>query len=159
MGNFQGHVETTSEVGPVECWSLLSFHEARRVPPRCENHPADFLATFKFRPTGGSLYKSVGFTFDTTEARESLVYLSAHAPGPKLQIAYGKANQYAYPTAGAQARAVKLGDALNFQRRAAGALDLRAHLVQEMREVFDLEGIPLRFLLRKSKNPYGEKED
>ena len=58
-------------------------------------HPADFVATFKFRPTGGATYKSVGFTFDTTEARESLVYLSAHAPGPKLQIAYGKANQYA----------------------------------------------------------------
>ena len=74
------------------------------------DHPADFVATFKFRPTGGSVYKSVGFTFDTTDARESLVYLSAHAPGPKLQIAYGKANQYAYPPSGTQPRAVKLGE-------------------------------------------------
>ncbi|MFM8469418.1 MAG: PSD1 and planctomycete cytochrome C domain-containing protein [Limisphaerales bacterium] len=86
------------------------------------DHPADFLATFKFRPTGGSVYKSVGFTFDTTEARESLVYLSAHAPGPKLQIAYGKANQYAYPPAGTQARAVKLGETYEITIRVRGSL-------------------------------------
>jgi len=86
------------------------------------DHPADFVATFKFRPTGGATYKSVGFTFDTTEARESLVYLSAHAPGPKLQIAYGKANQYAYPTAGAQARAVKLGETYEVTVRVRGPL-------------------------------------
>ena len=86
------------------------------------DHPADFIATFKFRPTGGSLYKSVGFTFDTTDSRESLVYLSAHAAGPKLQIAYGKANQYAYPPAGTQARAVKLGETYELTVRVRGAL-------------------------------------
>ena len=86
------------------------------------DHPADFLATFKFRPTGGATYKSVGFTFDTTYARESLVYLSAHASGPKLQIAYGKANQYAYPPAGMQSRAVKLGDTYEVTIRVRGSL-------------------------------------
>ncbi len=33
------------------------------------------------------------------------------------------------------------------------------YLAGSMREVFDLEGIPLRFLLRKSRNPYDDKED
>lgn len=86
------------------------------------DHPADFQATIKFKPTGGSVYKSVGFTFDTTDARESLVYLSAHAPGPKLQIAFGKANQYAYPTAGMQTRAVKLGETYELTVRVRGPL-------------------------------------
>ncbi|PAW79735.1 MAG: hypothetical protein B9S33_18905, partial [Pedosphaera sp. Tous-C6FEB] len=86
------------------------------------DHPADFLASFKFRPTGGAIYKSVGFTFDTTDARESLVYLSAHASGPKLQIAYGRANQYTYPPAGTQTRAVKLGETYELTVRVRGRL-------------------------------------
>jgi hypothetical protein len=86
------------------------------------DHPADFQATLKFRPTGGSLYKSVGFTFDTTDARESLVYLSAHGPGPKLQIAYGKANAYTYPPSGTQSRAVKLGEVYELTVRVRGSL-------------------------------------
>ncbi|KAF0179476.1 MAG: hypothetical protein FD161_1316 [Limisphaerales bacterium] len=86
------------------------------------DHPADFQAMLKFRITGGANYKSVGFTFDTTDARESLVYLSAHAPGPKLQIAYGKANQYAYPPGGMQARPVKLGKTYELTVRVRGPL-------------------------------------
>ena len=86
------------------------------------DHPADFQATLKFRPTGGGVYKSVGFTFDTTDTRETLVYLSAHATGPKLQIAYGKANQYSYPTAGMKARAVKLGEVYELTLRVRGSL-------------------------------------
>jgi len=95
---------------------------ARSAARSRADHPADFLATFKFRPTGGATYKSVGFTFDTTDARESLVYLSAHAAGPKLQIAYGKANQYSYPPAGTQARAVKLGETYELTVRVRGPL-------------------------------------
>jgi len=95
---------------------------ARSAARSRADHPADFLATFKFRPTGGATYKSVGFTFDTTDARESLVYLSAHAPGPKLQIAYGRANQYTYPPAGTQARAVKLGEIYEVTIRVRGPL-------------------------------------
>ncbi|NBV22932.1 MAG: DUF1553 domain-containing protein [Proteobacteria bacterium] len=86
------------------------------------DHPADFQATFKFRPTGGGVYKSVGFTFDTTDARESLVYLSAHAPGPKLQVAYGKANQYTYPPSGTHPMAVKLGEVYELTVRVRGPL-------------------------------------
>ncbi|MFA6546788.1 MAG: PSD1 and planctomycete cytochrome C domain-containing protein, partial [Limisphaerales bacterium] len=86
------------------------------------DHPADFQATLKFRATGGSLYKSVGFTFDTTDERESLVYLSAHASGPKLQVAYGRASAYSYPSSGAQARAVKLGENYELTLRVRGTL-------------------------------------
>jgi hypothetical protein len=95
---------------------------ARSAARSRADHPADFIATFKLRPTGGSVYKSVGFTFDTTDARESLVYLSAHAAGPKLQIAYGRANQYTYPTAGLQSRAVKLGETYELTVRVRGPL-------------------------------------
>ena len=95
---------------------------ARSAARSRADHPADFLATFKLRPTGGSVYKSVGFTFDTTDARESLVYLSAHATGPKLQIAYGRANQYTYPPAGTQARPVKLGETYEVTVRVRGPL-------------------------------------
>ena len=100
-----------------------SLATAQRSAARSRaDHPADFQATLKFRPTGGGVYKSVGFTFDTTDTRETLVYLSAHAPGPKLQIAYGKANQYAYPATGMQARAVKLGEVYELTLRVRGSL-------------------------------------
>ena len=100
-----------------------SLATAQRSAARSRaDHPADFQATVKFRPTGGGVYKSVGFTFDTTDARETLVYLSAHAPGPKLQIAYGKANQYTYPPSGTQPRAVKLGEVYELTLRVRGSL-------------------------------------
>ena len=101
------------------------------------DHPADFQATMKFRPTGGSVYKSVGFTFDTTDARESLVYLSAHAPGPKLQIAYGKANAYTYPPSGTQPRSVKLGETYELTMRVRGSL-INVALNGEHALAFDL---------------------
>lgn len=101
------------------------------------DHPTDFQATLKFRPTGGSVYKSVGLTFDTTEARESLVYLSAHAPGPKLQIAYGKASAYSYPPSGTQPRTVKLGEVYELTLRVRGAL-LNVALNGEHALAFDL---------------------
>jgi len=111
------------------------------------DHPADFQATLKFRPTGGSLYKSVGFTFDTTDARESLVYLSAHASGPKLQIAYGKASQYTYPPSGTQPRTVKLGETYGLTVRVRGSL-INVALNGEHALAFQLpERTPGRFQL------------
>ena len=100
-----------------------SLATAQRSAARSRaDHPADFQATLKFRPTGGGVYKSVGFAFDTTDARETLVYLSAHALGPKLQIAYGKANQYTYPSSGMQPRTVKLGEVYELTLRVRGSL-------------------------------------
>ena len=33
------------------------------------------------------------------------------------------------------------------------------YLAGSLREIFDLEGVPIRFLLRKGKNPYADKEN
>ena len=33
-------------------------------------HPADFVARFKFKTTGGDIYKSVGLSFDAVEDRD-----------------------------------------------------------------------------------------
>ena len=52
--------------------------------------PRDFEMTCRYTHTGGSLYRSVAFRFDVTADRKyaNYVYTSAHAPGPKLHVAY-----------------------------------------------------------------------
>ncbi|MEM7014456.1 MAG: PSD1 and planctomycete cytochrome C domain-containing protein, partial [Verrucomicrobiota bacterium] len=62
-------------------------------------HPADFDLTLKFKTTGGDTYKSVGFRFDVADngADSHLVYTSAHAPGPKVQVAHKVGGQASYP--------------------------------------------------------------
>jgi hypothetical protein len=72
--------------------------------------PADFQARFKFTPTGGQMWKSVGLSFDVAAGNEVLVYLSASAGGPKLQIAYKRGGDYVYPPGAALARPVKLNE-------------------------------------------------
>jgi hypothetical protein len=74
-----------------------------------KDHPRDFRARFRFTITGGEKWKSVGLCFDVAGGREKLVYLSATAGGPKLQIAYNTGAGATYPPAGAQRRPVKLG--------------------------------------------------
>jgi len=71
--------------------------------------PRDFVVRFRFSPTGGKQWKSVGLSFDLTEESDTLVYLSAYAGGPKLQISYKQNGNYIYPAEGTQARDVKLG--------------------------------------------------
>jgi hypothetical protein len=47
-------------------------------------HPADFVARFRFKTTGGKIYKSVGLSFDAVEDRDfRAAYLSATG---KLQV-------------------------------------------------------------------------
>ena len=75
----------------------------RTVPPR------DFQATLRVRVTGGKVYRSFGMTFDTHGSRQQLVYLSGHAPGPKLQVAYDPGSGFQYPADGRVARKVETG--------------------------------------------------
>jgi len=63
-------------------------------------HPADFEAVLKFRTTGGEKWKSVGLAFDVGGDHEKLVYLSAVAPGSKLQISYKVGAKQNYPADG-----------------------------------------------------------
>ena len=51
-----------------------------------KQHPQDFIATLRFKTTGGDKWRSVGLAFDVTGEREKLVYLSAVNPGSKLNL-------------------------------------------------------------------------
>ncbi len=82
----------------------------------------DFQARFKFTPTAGQMWKSVGLSFDVAGENEILVYLSAYAGGSKLQIAYKQGAGYAYPTDGVQSREVKLGEPQDMVVRVRGQL-------------------------------------
>src|SRR5207244_3520203 len=70
--------------------------------------PADFQARARFTITGGKQWRSVGIAFDVAGDNEVLVYLSAWAGGPKLQITYKQGGNYVYPAEGALAWPVKL---------------------------------------------------
>ena len=71
--------------------------------------PRDFDATVRFTITGGSLYRSVGLTFDAAEGDptkttvpdyfEKLIYLSAYARGPKIHSSYTENGKSHYPPA------------------------------------------------------------
>ncbi len=82
--------------------------------------PDDFQARFRFTPVGGKQWKSVGLSFDVAEGNEVLVYLSAYAGGPKLQIAVKQGADYAYPADATQARAVKLNEPQDLVVRVRG---------------------------------------
>ncbi len=84
--------------------------------------PADFQARFRFAITGGRQWKSVGLTFDVDGENEFLVYLSAYAGGPKLQISYKQGAGYVYPVEAAKAWPVKLGEVQDLTVKVRGPL-------------------------------------
>lgn len=60
--------------------------------------PRDFVVKFRFKTTGGEMWKSVGITFDArADAEGTGVYLSAFAGGPKVQAALTTQGQTSYP--------------------------------------------------------------
>lgn len=88
----------------------------RRMPP------TDFQARFKFAITGGEPWRSVGICFDTEGDNEVLVYASAYAAGPKVQIAYKQGGNYIYPSGAMQARSIKLNEPIELTVRVRGPL-------------------------------------
>jgi hypothetical protein len=74
--------------------------------------PHDFDITCRYTTTGGTTYKSVTFRFDESEDRkyDNFVYTSAHAPGPKVQVAYTRGGSNTYPPQGQAARLIKVGE-------------------------------------------------
>lgn len=90
----------------VQLESTRDKQFARSIQP----HPADFDLTLSFRTTGGDTYKSVGLRFDVTDGGKNAhtVYASAHAPGPKVQIAHTRGGQTSYPGTGRVKREIKL---------------------------------------------------
>ena len=82
--------------------------------------PADFEITLRLAITGGEPWRSVGVAFDTAEGRENLVYLSANATEPKLQIAHQRGGTFQYPDLGKQSRPVPLNTPFDLTLRVQG---------------------------------------
>jgi hypothetical protein len=84
--------------------------------------PDAFEARVRFTIEGGQMWRSVGLAFDADGEREILVYLSAHAGGPKVQIAHKQQGQYQYPPGAMKPRKVELGESQDLVIRARGEL-------------------------------------
>jgi mono/diheme cytochrome c family protein len=95
---------------------MRSFLQARRRPPQ------DFQARCRFTIRGGEPWRSVGLSFDVAGSNDVLVYVSAVAGGPKVQIAYKQGADYIYPPEAAQSREIKLNEPLELTVRVRGPL-------------------------------------
>ncbi len=85
--------------------------------------PSDFEARFKYIPTGGDMWKSVGITFDVTATNhEVMTYLSSVAGGSKSQIAYRQGGDHVYPAGAMQNRPVELNQPHEMILRVRGTL-------------------------------------
>lgn len=73
--------------------------------------PRDFEVTCTYTTTGGETYKSVTFRFDESDDQRyaNYVYTSAHAPGPKVQIAFTRDGRSTYPADGRVAKPIRVG--------------------------------------------------
>ena len=67
--------------------------------------------TTRFKITGGNTYHSVGIAFHGGQGSDDdSVYLSAHGPDPKIQVAHGRGGQSTYPAKGKKSFPVKLNE-------------------------------------------------
>lgn len=75
------------------------------------HHPSNFELSCRFTTTGGTTYRSVTFRFDLDETGQNanFVYTSAHAGGPKVQVAHTNAGKTIYPAEGMVARPIEVG--------------------------------------------------
>lgn len=90
----------------------------RAVLRLIDKAPRDFEATLRFTTLGGSMWRSVGISYDCTQAdpvappapedHEQFVYVSAYAGGSKVQAALLLAGQYSYPGEAAVPRPIEL---------------------------------------------------
>lgn len=94
--------------------------------------PRDFEATLRFTTLGGSMWRSVGICFDNTQADPSaspgpddqgqIAYVSAYAGGPKVQAAFLRAGQWAYPAEAAVAKPIELNQEYTLKLQVRGTL-------------------------------------
>jgi mono/diheme cytochrome c family protein len=100
---------------------VQSFPDAERSVLRLKaTVPTDFEAKFKYTVTGGEPWRSVGISFDVAGDNEVMVYTSAMAGGPKLQVSYKQGGNYLFPADGMVARPFKAGDTVELVVRARG---------------------------------------
>ena len=89
----------------VQTISSRDRHLARLVT----NLPRDFEVRCRYTTTGGDTYKSVTFRFDMTEDGDAnYVYTSAHAPGPKVQVAFERGGKSTYPPSGRKSKSIEV---------------------------------------------------
>lgn len=94
--------------------------------------PRDFDVTIRFTLHGGSVYRSLGLSFDCSQENalgaatptdsEQMVYISAHAPGPKVQGSFQQGGAFQYPDAARTPRSVELNRAYTLQIQVRGDL-------------------------------------
>ncbi len=86
--------------------------------------PADFDLTCQYTTTGGTTYKSVTFRFDQSEDGKysNFVYTSAHTPGPKVQVAYSRGGNNAYPPDGRVSNKIEIGKQYQLRFAVRGTL-------------------------------------
>lgn len=85
--------------------------------------PENFRASLLFRTLGGDTYHSVGLSFDDNGAGDSIgVYLSAHAPGPKLQVFIQQSGQTTYLNDAAKSVPAELNREYRLEAAVAGDL-------------------------------------
>lgn len=73
--------------------------------------PKNFEANCYYTHTGGTTYRSVTFRFDESDDQKNsnFVYTSAHAPGPKIQVASTRNGQSDYPANGRKSHKIEEG--------------------------------------------------
>ena len=94
--------------------------------------PQDFDVTLRFSILGGGVYRSVGVSFDSTQVdgsinpgpqdSEIMVYVSSHAPDPKVQAAYAANGTYHYPPEGKASHPVELNRETTLRVQVRGTL-------------------------------------
>ena len=110
----------------------LQDGQSRSVLRWLENPPSDFDLTLRFTILGGSTYRSVGVSFDSTQAdgtimpgpqdSEIMVYVSAHGPDPKVQASYAQNGTYHYPPEGRASHPVELNKEYTLHLQVRGQL-------------------------------------
>jgi len=102
-----------------------------------KSHPSDFVARFKFKTTGGKVYKSVGLSFDAVEDRDFwAAYLSATG---KLSVFRRVGGQDQYPPDGARDYPVELNREYELQVAVRGLL-LNVSINGKLEFVYKLTG-------------------
>ncbi|MEZ6121599.1 MAG: DUF1553 domain-containing protein [Planctomycetaceae bacterium] len=86
--------------------------------------PEDFEITCRYSHTGGATYQSVTFRFDEAPDRgfASFVYTSAHAPDPKLQVAFTRDGKTSYPGNGRVSQPIQAGGTYTLKFAVRGLL-------------------------------------
>jgi hypothetical protein len=85
------------------------------------NHPADFVASVELKPTGGAVFRSVGFSFDWIADRDfQAVYLSAKNGASTVSAFHRRGGKDAYPGEAVVPHPIKVGQQAKLEVKVRG---------------------------------------